>query len=101
MWIIVMFDLPVDSREARREYTIFRKGLIRNGFMQMQYSIYLRHVSSRENAEVHMSRVEAIVPPDGEVRILTVTDKQYERMRIFWGNARRYPEQAPAQLALF
>ena len=101
MWIIVMFDRPVDSKQARRRYTVFRKGLVRDGFLQMQYSVYLRHASSRENAEVHMSRVEATVPPEGEVRVLTVTDKQFERMRVFWGKSRVDPESPPAQLALF
>lgn len=101
MWVIVMFDLPVDSKKARKAYAVFRKGLIRDGFMQMQYSVYLRHASSRENAEVHMRRVSEIVPADGEVRILTVTDKQFERMRVFWGKTRGIPEAAPPQLELF
>lgn len=101
MWIIVMFDLPVDTKEARKRYTAFRKELIRDGFQQMQYSVYLRHASSRENAEVHMDRVQATVPQHGEVRVISVTDKQFERMRIFWGQNRAAPEQAPPQLELF
>lgn len=101
MWVIVMFDLPVDTKKARKQYSDFRKGLIRDGFMQMQYSVYLRHASSRENAEVHMARVGAMVPPDGEVRVFSITDKQFERMRVFWGNRRGTPEQPPLQLELF
>lgn len=101
MWVIALFDLPVDSREARRQYTRFRKALIRDGFLQMQYSVYLRHASSRENAEVHMQRVEHAVPPEGEVRVLTLTDKQFSRMRVFWGQSRGTPEAPPAQLELF
>lgn len=101
MWVIALFDLPTDSREARRHYTRFRKALIRDGFIQMQYSVYLRHASSRENAEVHMQRVERAVPPEGEVRVLTITDKQFARMRVFWGQKRGVPESPPAQLELF
>ncbi|MBX3414655.1 MAG: CRISPR-associated endonuclease Cas2 [Pirellulales bacterium] len=101
MWLVVMFDLPVDTKKARRNYARFRKDLLEDGFTQMQYSIYLRHCASQENADVHTYRVERRVPPDGEVRILTITDKQFERMRIFWGKIRRAPETAPAQLQLF
>lgn len=101
MWVIALFDLPVDSQEAKRNYARFRKALIRDGFAQMQYSVYLRHASSRENAEVHMKRVEAAVPPEGEVRVFTITDKQFSRMRVFWGKKRSAPESPPAQLELF
>lgn len=101
MWVIALFDLPVDSKEARRDYARFRKALIQDGFMQMQYSVYLRHASSRENAEVHMQRVARAVPPEGEVRVLAITDKQYERMRVFWGRYHVPTEQPPPQLELF
>ena len=67
----------------------------------MQFSVYIRHCASEENADVHVQRVEKNVPPDGEVRIITITDKQYERMRIFWGKSAAHPEQPPAQLELF
>ena len=101
MWLLVMFDLPTDTKKARRDYTQFRKGLLEDGFSKMQYSVYIRHCASEENATVHFRRVENMVPPDGEVRIMTVTDKQFERMRIFWGKNRRQPEAAPAQLEFF
>ncbi|MFN4260282.1 MAG: CRISPR-associated endonuclease Cas2 [Gemmataceae bacterium] len=101
MWLAVMFDLPVDTKKARRDYTRFRNGLLRDGFTMMQFSVYIRHCASEENAAVHIRRVEAMVPPDGEVRIITFTDKQFERMRIFWGKRRKPPEKAPQQLTLF
>lgn len=101
MWVVAMFDLPVDTKEARRAYAQFRKKLIRDGFVKMQFSVYVRHCASEENADVHVKRVEYAVPDDGEVRILTVTDKQFERMRIFWGKMRKAPEQAPKQLEFF
>lgn len=101
MWILAMFDLPTDTKAARKAYTRFRKALLVDGFARMQYSVYVRHCASRENADVHEGRVEGALPPDGEVRIIRITDKQYERMRVFWGKRRRRPEAAPAQLELF
>jgi CRISPR-associated protein Cas2 len=101
MWIVVMFDLPVETKQARRSYSIFRKSLLGDGFIQMQFSIYCRHSASQENANVHLSRVERNLPPDGEVRILTITDKQFERMRIFFWKKRKMPEPPPSQTLLF
>lgn len=101
MWVVVLFDLPVDTKKARRNYARFRKSLIQDGFVMMQFSVYGRHCPSEENATVHVQRVEASIPPDGEVRVLTITDKQFERMRVFWGKRRRPPENAPKQLEFF
>ena len=101
MWIVVMFDLPVDTKPARRAYAQFRKRLLDDGFSQMQYSIYGRHCPSEENADVHFQRIERKLPPDGEVRVLMVTDKQFERMRIFWGKMRKPPEEPSRQMLLF
>lgn len=101
MWVLTMFDLPTDTKAARRAYVQFRKKLLKDGFVQMQFSVYARHCASEENADVHVGRVERMVPADGEVRVLTITDKQYERMRVFWGKKRRKPEPPPPQLELF
>ena len=42
MRVMVMFDLPVITTEQRREYTRFRKYLLKNGFVMMQESIYTK-----------------------------------------------------------
>ncbi len=101
MWIVVMFDLPTDTKKARRQYTLFRKLLLEDGFDMMQYSIYSRHCTSEEKANVHIRRIEQNIPPDGEVRILSVTDKQFEKMRIFWGKMRKPTNKPPRQLEFF
>ena len=101
MWIVAMFDLPTDTKDARRGYTRFRKALLKDGFAMMQYSVYVRHCASLENVDVHMQRVQAALPDDGEVRVVTVTEQQYQRMRVFWGKRRKPPEPTPAQLELF
>ena len=101
MWIIVFFDLPTDTKKARKQYTRFRKDLLEDGFSMMQYSVYVRHCASAENCLVHLKRVRVSVPPDGEVRIVQFTDKQFERMEIYWGKRRKPTEEPPAQLELF
>jgi len=101
MWLLAMFDLPTDTKAARRHYTDFRKALLKDGFTMLQYSVYVRHCASEENTEVHVQRVKFALPPDGEVRLLGITDKQFARMQVFWGRMRKPPEQAPHQLELF
>jgi len=101
MWVLTMFDLPVDTKKARRAYSDFRKSLLDDGFAMIQFSVYARHCPSEENAHVHIVRVERNLPDDGEVRVLLFTDKQFERMRIFLGKMRQHPEKAPSQLELF
>lgn len=101
MWVLAMFDLPVDTKKARRAYTQFRKALLKDGFARMQFSVYIRHCASEENANVHTQRIQHALPDDGEVRVITITDKQFERMRVFWGKMRQGTEKPPAQLELF
>ncbi|KPF79904.1 CRISPR-associated protein Cas2 [alpha proteobacterium AAP81b] len=101
MWILAMFDLPVESKADRRAYADFRKLLLGDGFSMMQFSVYIRHCASIENADVHMKRVGAAVPARGEVRLLMITDNQFGRMQVYTGKKRGQPPPAPAQLQLF
>jgi CRISPR-associated protein Cas2 len=101
MWAIVMFDLPVDTKKARRRYALFRKMLLTDGFQKLQFSVYARACSSRENLTVHVDRVQEAIPRYGEVRIIELTDKQFERMRVFFAKRRVVPEPTPRQLELF
>ena len=101
MWVIAMFDLPTDTPAMRRHYSRFRKDLLKDGFVMMQYSVYIRHCASLENARTHEDRMSACIPPEGEVRFLTITDKQYERIRVFYGKKRKPVAPSPVQLELF
>ena len=101
MWIVAMFDLPVDTAAARRAYTQFRNGLLDDGFSMMQYSAYIRHCASEDNAKVHYGRVKAILPGDGEVRVIGITDLQFGKMQVFLGRRRKSPVAAPAQVEMF
>ena len=101
VWIMAMFDLPTSTEEARKDYTHFRKSLLKDGFNMLQYSVYMRHCASEENADVHYRRVKDFLPPDGEVRLLTITDKQYGRMETYWGKKRKQTPPPPKQLELF
>jgi CRISPR-associated protein Cas2 len=101
MWLIVYFDLPTETAKDRKNYAKFRKQLREDGFTMLQFSVYIRHCPSAENADVHQKRVEKILPPAGNVGILRITDKQYGNIVNFWGRKEQPLEQAPQQLELF
>ena len=101
MWIIVLFDLPTDTKQARKEYTQFRKMLLKDGFMMMQYSVYMRHCPSDENAAVHLTKIKKGLPPDGEVRMIKITDHQFSKIQVYYGKRRLSTESAPNQLEFF
>ena len=62
LWVLVFFDLPTESKKERQIASRFRKDIMKDGFAMFQFSIYLRHCSSRENADVHIKRVKKSLP---------------------------------------
>lgn len=101
MWVMVMFDLPVATKKDRKNYTDFRKRMLKDGFTMFQFSAYLRHCPSLENADVHIKRVKSNLPPKGHVGILTITDKQFGMMQIYYGKEGKAKPPIPQQLELF
>ncbi len=101
MWIFVFFDLPTETKRERKIYADFRKKLLRDGFTMFQFSIYLRHCPSRENADVHIKRVKQWLPKEGYVGILTITDKQFGQMELFRGCQEIVHDTPTQQLELF
>ena len=67
----------------------------------LQYSIYIRHCNSRENAEVHIKRVKSILAPKGEIIVFTLTDKQFGMMEFFRGRSPGKQPGTPMQLEMF
>lgn len=101
MWVLVFFDLPTDTKKERKAAAEFRKQLIKDGFIMFQFSIYMRHCPSVENANVHIRRVKAILPPLGQIGILSITDKQFGSMELFSEKKEKKPPVEYMQLELF
>ena len=78
-WVMVMFDLPVMTPKERTIATQFRKSLLDDGYLMIQYSVYARSCISFEHMEKHTQRLESTVPEGGNVRILFFTDSQWEK----------------------
>jgi CRISPR-associated protein Cas2 len=101
MWVLVMFDLPVDTPEERKAATDFRHDLLDLGFERCQYSVYLRFVEGREQAITTTRRVELVLPSGGKVYVLYFTDKQYTGIVRFENRKRRKSPRNPEQYELF
>lgn len=101
MWVFVFFDLPTETKKERRNAALFRKNLIDKGFMMFQFSIYLRFCQSKENAEMHTKYVRRILPEKGKIGIVSITDKQFGDMEIFYGQKKESTTPPPQQLTLF
>jgi CRISPR-associated protein Cas2 len=101
MWLFAMFDLPVTDKEARRQYAAFRKALLQQGFCMLQFSVYARHCASEESSDAIRQRIRSVLPPEGQVRVVAITDRQFGKMEVYFGKNRSPTEDPPAQFMLF
>lgn len=102
MRMIVFFDIPVKTKQQRKIATQFRKFLIDDGYYMMQYSVYTRMCNTIENALAHELRLKQHLPPNGSVRDLIVTEKQFAQMGILCGEKKKKDKKvSPNQLTLF
>ncbi|MCA3019482.1 MAG: CRISPR-associated endonuclease Cas2 [Rhodocyclaceae bacterium] len=85
MRLMVFFDLPVVKKEDRRAYTVFRRFLLNDGYDMLQFSVYGRILNGADAEQKHMQRLIQNLPPEGSVRVLTVTEKQFASMRLLVG----------------
>ena len=88
--------------QARHDYTVFRKRLLRENFVQLQNSLYVHHFPTLEAGNATIMRLRHAIPTDAQVAFFIVTDKQYGMTREFFGPrpTRKKPD-APEQIELF
>lgn len=102
MRMMVFFDLPMVTRDERRAYMLFRRFLLNDGYDMIQFSIYGRILNGSDAEEKHMKRLLANLPPEGSVRMLTVTEKQFAGMKILVGSPHFQEKKVDAtQIVLF
>jgi CRISPR-associated protein Cas2 len=101
MWIMVMFDLPVESAEDRKAATDFREALKDLGFLMAQYSVYMKHTSGQRECDSLIERVREHLPEGGRVYVHCLTDRQYERIVRFERRKRLESQKNPEQYEIF
>lgn len=101
MWILIMFDLPTETKKQRKAASEFRKYLISDGFTMFQFSIYVRNCASRENTEVHIRRIKQNLPVEGKICIISITERQFREIQLFEGTKKTPPLPEAIQLEIF
>lgn len=100
-WVLVFFDLPVGSPDERKAATNFRKDLIQDGYMMVQFSVYARPCGTADRVDTQVRRLKSKIPAKGEVRGLMISDAQWGRMIIMRSQQRAEAEKMPAQMQFF
>ena len=85
MRVLVFFDLPVLTEANRRDYRIFRKYLVKSGFMMIQESVYCKLAQNSSVADTLVENIKKNKPSEGLVQVLRVTEKQYNKMDFIVG----------------
>ncbi|MDB2107403.1 CRISPR-associated endonuclease Cas2 [Clostridium paraputrificum] len=102
MRLLVFFDLPVVKSEDRHEYQKFRRFLLNDGYIMIQFSVYSRICNGLDGVNKHVIRLKKSLPPRGSVRYLQVTEKQYSEMKFLVGKEKPQEKRINAnQLSLF
>lgn len=101
MRILVMFDLPTDTKPQRKAATDFRNFLLDEGFERSQFSVYARFVNGKEAFATRVNRIERNLPDAGDVQILNFTDRQYRDIVHFSDQGRKRARENPQQLVIF
>ncbi len=101
MWSLVMFDLPVKTKNERSRATRFREFLLDMGYQRAQFSVYVRFSPSVSSIIPTVSKIKKNVPNGGEVRIVTITDHQWATALRFSNAQEVKSDEAPGQLAIF
>ncbi|PVH29386.1 CRISPR-associated endonuclease Cas2 [Pararhodobacter oceanensis] len=101
MWILLMFDLPTDTKQQRKDATDFRNFLLDEGFERSQFSVYARFVNGKEAFATRVNRIERHLPESGDIQILNFTDRQYRDIVHFSDQGRKTPRENPQQLVMF
>lgn len=100
-WMLVAFDLPVTTKEERKNASQFRKFLLDDGYQMMQFSVYIRPVVSNARMETHLRRLKLEIPPDGSVRAIFITQIQWEKSYICHAKSPQKAEKMPDQMQLW
>ena len=101
MWCVVMFDLPVKTKEQQHQANAFRNLLLDLGFWRTQFSVYSMYTLTAGGSRVPVERIKHSLPNGGSVRILHVSDQQWAKAIRFSNGDALEGDESPSQLTLF
>ena len=92
MRLICFFDLPVETAKQRKDYRLFRKFLLKDGYLPLQESVYAKLVVNDGAAGHALVRLRKNRPPTGLVQVLKVSEAQFSTMEDITGKRESYDE---------
>lgn len=76
---------PTNKWGTKTEYTKLRKFLHKDGYIRIAPEVYMRIVPNRKAAEKHYQRIDEMAPKTGNVRVIKLTEKQYDNIYMVTG----------------
>lgn len=101
VWCVVMFDLPVKTKNQRNLANGFRNQLLDLGFVRVQLSVYAQYLPLAARVSRIVGQIKRNLPPGGDVRVISITDTQWSKAVRFSNAVEQSAEEAPAQLSIF
>lgn len=80
MRLILFFDLPTKTKNDLKNYRYFIKNLKKIGFYRLQESVFVKLSIDSQNMSSTINKIMNLKLSDGDIRILTVTEKQFSSM---------------------
>lgn len=87
-YLIVLFDLPVKTKEERKRYSRFRRNLLKNGYLMLQKSIYYKYIRELRALDIEKNKIHKYCPMEGNIKIIRLTKKQFESIASILGDKR-------------
>lgn len=96
MRLFVIFDLPTKTKKEKILYYRFRRFLLNDGYIMLQYSVYIRVCNNLDNIKKHQQRLNKHIPSKGHVRSLIITERQFMKMQIHVGKIIKNENNQPS-----
>lgn len=87
MRTIVFFDLPNIYHKDKRNYQLFHKFLINEGYIMLQESVYSKLALNLQQAEINVNKIRKNAPNKGLIQVLNITEKQYAEIEYIIGKS--------------
>lgn len=83
---IIMYDLPMQTKNDLLRYKNFRKKLIEKGYYQLQKSVYIMKSKTKEKIELVEKQLMIIAPKNSSIRSIILTEEQFQKIKILAGD---------------
>lgn len=82
---ILFYDMPMRTAEERKRYRIYRKLLIENSFYQLQESVYIKSLKTKDSYKNLQQKLIAKSPENAKIRLILMTEKAFDGMEYLAG----------------